>query len=97
MTLPYDTFDEVHDRLYEVSPNLVQYDNVEEANYFKQANELYKVSYCLPQVCLFDHIEDTNKALFKFLQLIYLQSLLVVDDDVISGLSLSGSKPSCPH
>lgn len=36
--------DEVRDRLAEVSPNLVRYDDVEEANYFKQANELAKVS-----------------------------------------------------
>lgn len=42
--LPYDTLDEVRDRLAEVSPNLVRYDDVEEANYFKQANELSKVS-----------------------------------------------------
>lgn len=41
--LPYDTIDEVRDRLAEVSPNLVRYDDVEEANYFKQANELSKV------------------------------------------------------
>ncbi|XP_041806252.1 NADH-ubiquinone oxidoreductase 75 kDa subunit, mitochondrial isoform X1 [Chelmon rostratus] len=40
VTLPYDTLDEVRDRLAEVSPNLVRYDDVEEANYFKQANEL---------------------------------------------------------
>uniref|UniRef100_A0A8C4ESF5 NADH-ubiquinone oxidoreductase 75 kDa subunit, mitochondrial n=1 Tax=Dicentrarchus labrax TaxID=13489 RepID=A0A8C4ESF5_DICLA len=43
VTLPYDTLDEVRDRLVEVSPNLVRYDDVEEANYFKQANELSKV------------------------------------------------------
>ncbi|XP_055361238.1 NADH-ubiquinone oxidoreductase 75 kDa subunit, mitochondrial-like isoform X2 [Betta splendens] len=42
LTLPYDTLDEVRHRLTEVSPNLVRYDDVEEANYFKQANELYK-------------------------------------------------------
>uniref|UniRef100_A0A3Q1AWX5 NADH-ubiquinone oxidoreductase 75 kDa subunit, mitochondrial n=1 Tax=Amphiprion ocellaris TaxID=80972 RepID=A0A3Q1AWX5_AMPOC len=42
VTLPYDTLDEVRDRLAEVSPNLVRYDDVEEANYFKQANELSK-------------------------------------------------------
>lgn len=35
--------DEVRSRLAEVSPNLVRYDDVEEANYFKQANELAKV------------------------------------------------------
>ncbi|XP_030637496.1 NADH-ubiquinone oxidoreductase 75 kDa subunit, mitochondrial [Chanos chanos] len=40
VTLPYDTLDEVRDRLAEVAPNLVRYDDVEEANYFKQANEL---------------------------------------------------------
>ncbi|KAK7893216.1 hypothetical protein WMY93_022368 [Mugilogobius chulae] len=38
--LPYDTLEEVRSRLAEVSPNLVRYDDVEEANYFKQANEL---------------------------------------------------------
>ncbi|XP_027146684.1 NADH-ubiquinone oxidoreductase 75 kDa subunit, mitochondrial [Larimichthys crocea] len=42
VALPYDTLDEVRDRLAEVSPNLVRYDDVEEANYFKQANELSK-------------------------------------------------------
>ncbi|KAK5861042.1 hypothetical protein PBY51_022468 [Eleginops maclovinus] len=42
VTLPYDTLDEVRQRLAEVSPNLVRYDDVEEANYFKQANELSK-------------------------------------------------------
>lgn len=41
--LPYDTIDEVRDRLAEVSPNLVRYNDIEEANYFKQANELSKV------------------------------------------------------
>lgn len=40
--LPYDTLDEVRQRMAEVSPNLVRYDDVEEANYFKQANELSK-------------------------------------------------------
>ncbi|KAM9850657.1 NADH-ubiquinone oxidoreductase 75 kDa subunit, mitochondrial-like [Aulostomus maculatus] len=42
VTLPYETLDELRDRLAEVSPNLVRYDEVEEANYFKQANELSK-------------------------------------------------------
>ncbi|XP_068602173.1 NADH-ubiquinone oxidoreductase 75 kDa subunit, mitochondrial isoform X2 [Brachionichthys hirsutus] len=40
VTLPYDSLDEVRDRLAEVSPNLVRYDELEDANYFKQANEL---------------------------------------------------------
>lgn len=39
-TLPYDTLDQIRARLAEVSPNLVRYDEVEEANYFAQANEL---------------------------------------------------------
>ncbi|CAH1250085.1 NDUFS1 [Branchiostoma lanceolatum] len=40
LTLPYDTLDEVRGRLREVSPNLVRYGDVEDANYFKQAQEL---------------------------------------------------------
>ncbi|CAL8406913.1 unnamed protein product [Arctogadus glacialis] len=40
VALPYDTVDEVRSRLAEVSPNLTRYDDVEGANYFKQANEL---------------------------------------------------------
>ncbi|XP_074483775.1 NADH-ubiquinone oxidoreductase 75 kDa subunit, mitochondrial [Sebastes fasciatus] len=40
VALPYDSLEEVRSRLAEVSPNLVRYDDVEEANYFKQANEL---------------------------------------------------------
>uniref|UniRef100_A0A7N8XHC5 NADH-ubiquinone oxidoreductase 75 kDa subunit, mitochondrial n=1 Tax=Mastacembelus armatus TaxID=205130 RepID=A0A7N8XHC5_9TELE len=43
VTLAYDSLDEVRSRLAEVSPNLVRYDDVEEANYFKQANELATV------------------------------------------------------
>lgn len=43
MTLPYDTLDQIRSRLEEVSPNLVRYDDVEEANYFQQAHELSKV------------------------------------------------------
>ncbi|KAK0150755.1 NADH-ubiquinone oxidoreductase subunit, mitochondrial [Merluccius polli] len=42
VTLPYDTLDEVRDRLEECAPNLVRYDDIEEANYFKQAYELSK-------------------------------------------------------
>lgn len=40
ITLPYDTLDQVRNRLEEVSPNLVRYDDVEGANYFQQASEL---------------------------------------------------------
>ncbi|XP_060112854.1 NADH-ubiquinone oxidoreductase 75 kDa subunit, mitochondrial [Heteronotia binoei] len=43
MTLPYDTLAQIRSRLEEVSPNLVRYDDVEEANYFHQANELSKM------------------------------------------------------
>uniref|UniRef100_A0A8C5C2R7 NADH-ubiquinone oxidoreductase 75 kDa subunit, mitochondrial n=1 Tax=Gadus morhua TaxID=8049 RepID=A0A8C5C2R7_GADMO len=42
VTLPYDTLDEVRDRLEECAPNLVRYDDIEEANYFQQAYELFK-------------------------------------------------------
>jgi len=52
--LKYDTLQGVHDRLAEVSPNLVRYGDVEDANYFKQAQELAQVTgylflrkYCL--------------------------------------------------
>lgn len=44
MTLPYENLDQIRKRLEEVSPNLVRYDDVEEANYFNQANELSKVT-----------------------------------------------------
>ncbi|NWR44279.1 NDUS1 oxidoreductase, partial [Regulus satrapa] len=43
LTLPYENLDEIRKRLEEVSPNLVRYDDVEEANYFVQANELAKL------------------------------------------------------
>ncbi|XP_074047642.1 NADH-ubiquinone oxidoreductase 75 kDa subunit, mitochondrial [Macrotis lagotis] len=43
MTLPYDTLDQVRNRLEEVSPNLVRYDDVEHANYFQEASELAKL------------------------------------------------------
>jgi NADH dehydrogenase (ubiquinone) Fe-S protein 1 len=41
--LPYDSLDGVRKRLTEVAPNLTQYGQLEEANYFKQANELSKL------------------------------------------------------
>ncbi|XP_075685959.1 NADH-ubiquinone oxidoreductase 75 kDa subunit, mitochondrial [Rhinoderma darwinii] len=44
VTLPYDNHDAVRNRLHEVSPNLVRYDDVEEANYFKQAAELSQLA-----------------------------------------------------
>ncbi|NWW23747.1 NDUS1 oxidoreductase, partial [Falcunculus frontatus] len=44
LTLPYENLDEIRKRLEEVSPNLVRYDDVEEANYFTQANELAKLA-----------------------------------------------------
>ncbi|XP_068165426.1 NADH-ubiquinone oxidoreductase 75 kDa subunit, mitochondrial-like [Antennarius striatus] len=42
VTLSYDSLEDIRSRLAEVSPNLVRYNDVEEANYFKQANELAK-------------------------------------------------------
>lgn len=44
LTLPYENIDQIRKRLEEVSPNLVRYDDVEEANYFIQANELAKLA-----------------------------------------------------
>lgn len=41
--LPYDTLDEVRDRLEDVAPHLTRYGYSEDANYFKQALELSKV------------------------------------------------------
>ncbi|XP_077979343.1 NADH-ubiquinone oxidoreductase 75 kDa subunit, mitochondrial-like [Glandiceps talaboti] len=41
-TLPYDELYEIRRRLTEVSPNLTRYGDVEEANYFKQAQDLSK-------------------------------------------------------
>lgn len=41
--LPYDNLKEVRERLSEVSPNLVRYGDVEEANYFAQASALAQV------------------------------------------------------
>ncbi|XP_052094815.1 NADH-ubiquinone oxidoreductase 75 kDa subunit, mitochondrial-like [Mytilus californianus] len=40
VTLPYDKLEEIRSRLTEVSPNLTQYEKVEEANYFNQAQQL---------------------------------------------------------
>ena len=42
--LPYDDIQEVRQRLTEVSPNLTRYGDVEEANFFAQAETLAKVS-----------------------------------------------------
>lgn len=42
--LPYDTLNDVRRRLSEVSPNLVRYGDVEDANYFSQALELSKLA-----------------------------------------------------
>lgn len=42
--LPYDSLEEIRGRMSDVAPNLVRYGDVEEANYFKQASELAKVS-----------------------------------------------------
>ena len=60
VTLPYDTLDEVRDRLEECAPNLVRYDDIEEANYFQQAYELSKVRLrFVPTSC--DIVEHDNR------------------------------------
>ena len=42
-TLPYEELQEVRQRLTEVSPNLTRYGDLEEANFFAQAETLAKV------------------------------------------------------
>lgn len=41
--LPYDSLDEVRDRLSQVSPALVSYGDVQDNNYFAQARALAQV------------------------------------------------------
>ena len=45
--LPYESLTEVRKRLTEISPNLTRYGEVEEANYFKQAQQMSQVSSSL--------------------------------------------------
>ena len=47
VALPYEKLQDVRERLTEVSPNLTRYGDVEEANYFKQAQELATVKYLI--------------------------------------------------
>uniref|UniRef100_A0A8C5BAR2 NADH-ubiquinone oxidoreductase 75 kDa subunit, mitochondrial n=1 Tax=Gadus morhua TaxID=8049 RepID=A0A8C5BAR2_GADMO len=54
VTLPYDTLDEVRDRLEECAPNLVRYDDIEEANYFQQAYELRDIPFSPPLLTVKD-------------------------------------------
>jgi len=42
--LPYDNLEELRGRMFDVSPNLVKYGDIEEANYFKQASELAQLA-----------------------------------------------------
>lgn len=42
--LPYDNLNQIRDRLDEIAPHLTKYGAVEGANYFKQAEQLSKVS-----------------------------------------------------
>lgn len=63
MTLPYDSLEEVQTRLAEVSPNLVRYDDIEEANYFKQANELAKV--LMQSLLDYNLVNNINRTHFK--------------------------------
>jgi NADH dehydrogenase (ubiquinone) Fe-S protein 1 len=43
-TLPYDTLDELRNRLEDIAPHLVRYGNLEENNFYAQAEQLLKVS-----------------------------------------------------
>lgn len=42
--LPYDTLNEVRDRLTDVCPSMTRYGDLEEANYSAQASDLTKVN-----------------------------------------------------
>ena len=42
-TLPYDEISEVHERMGEIAPNLLQYDDLQPANFFALAEKLMKV------------------------------------------------------
>ena len=42
-TLPYDELSEVRERLNEVAPHLIRYDDIEPANFFALAEKLLKV------------------------------------------------------
>lgn len=41
--LPYDTLNEVRDRLTDVCPSMTRYGDLEPANYFAQSSDLAKV------------------------------------------------------
>ena len=45
-TLPYDEVAEVRERLMEIAPNLLQYDDLQPANFFALAEKLMKVCDC---------------------------------------------------
>ena len=42
-TLPYDEVAEIRDRLNEIAPSLLQYDDLQPANFFALAQKLMKV------------------------------------------------------
>ena len=44
VNLPYDNLLQLRDRMWEISPNLTQYDVCEEANFSKEARDLAKVN-----------------------------------------------------
>lgn len=61
--LPYDNLNEIRDRLDQVAPHLTRYGSAENANYFKQAEELAKV-FIFFENCIY---------------LIHLQSMLILN------------------
>ena len=42
-TLPYDELTELRERLNEIAPHLIRYDDIEPANFFALAEKLVKV------------------------------------------------------
>ena len=49
--LPYDTLNEVRDRLTDVCPSMTRYGDLEEANFLVQASDLSKVIKSIVHHC----------------------------------------------
>ena len=67
-TLPYDTLQQVRDRLREVSPNLVRYGLVEEANFFRESADFAAKRWDIVQSRVRYHLPFKNSRTLKSLQ-----------------------------
>lgn len=67
--LPYDNLNEIRSRLEEVAPHLIRYGEAENANFFKQAQELAKVRLFGKRTKSAAVLEDQFKTtVFRFLK-----------------------------